>query len=455
MKRSFIEKVLKYNIGQHGSEISGVSIDSRNLKKGELFVAVPGKQIDGHMFVKEALDKGAAAVLVSQDVGLKSNRLIRVADTTKALGQIASAWRDEFDPLLIGITGSNGKTTVKELTLQVLTDCFGKDQVLGTIGNLNNHLGVPLTLLRLCPTHRYAVVEMGMNHPYEIAYLSHLAKPDIALVNNVFETHIGCQGFTYLEDIACAKAEIFSGLSTNGLAVVSEQAKSFKAINEAIQAFHHLSFGLAQDNDICVSKIYLNTRETTYQVYDKKQTAQVHINLLGQHNVFNSMAVFAILQGVPGLNWQMIAESLAHYRSGIGRQAINYLHNGVTLIDDSYNANPMAMRCAVNVLANYPQSRILVMGDMGELGEQSQSLHQEIGHYAKIHGVTYLLALGSESQAAVASFGDRAFHYISHQDLIKDLNTLLKEQKNAVVLVKGSRFMHMEKVCQALLCKEE
>lgn len=455
MKRSFIEKVLGHSISQHDSEIRGVTLDSRTLEKGELFVALPGEKVDGHMFVKEALDKGAAAVLISQDVGLKSSRLIRVTDTTKALGQIAAAWREKLDPLLIGITGSNGKTTVKELTLQVLTDHFGKDRVLGTAGNLNNHLGVPLTLLRLRPSHRYAVVEMGMNHPHEIAYLSHLAKPDIALVNNVFETHIGCHGFICLEDIARAKAEIFSGLSADGLAVVSEQAKSFKVIDEAIQAFHHLSFGLAQDNDVYVKKICLNTKKTTYQVSDKHQTAQVRINLLGQHNVFNSMAVFAILQGVPGLNWQAIAESLARYRSGIGRQVISYLPNGVTLIDDSYNANPMAMRCAIDVLANYPQSRILVMGDMGELGKRSQGLHQEIGHYAKKHGITYLLALGPESQATVTGFGDRAFHYANHQDLVKDLDILLKEQKNAVVLVKGSRFMHMEKVCQALLCKEE
>ena len=196
MKRSFIEKVLGHSISQHDSEIRGVTLDSRTLEKGELFVALPGEKVDGHMFVKEALDKGAAAVLISQDVGLKSSRLIRVTDTTKALGQIAAAWREKLDPLLIGITGSNGKTTVKELTLQVLTDHFGKDRVLGTAGNLNNHLGVPLTLLRLRPSHRYAVVEMGMNHPHEIAYLSHLAKPDIALVNNVFETHIGCHGFT-------------------------------------------------------------------------------------------------------------------------------------------------------------------------------------------------------------------------------------------------------------------
>lgn len=455
MKRSFIENVLGHSISQHDGEIKGVTIDSRTLERGGLFVALPGEQVDGHMFVKEALDKGAAAVLISQDVGFKSSRLIHVRDTTKALGKIAGAWREKLDPLLIGITGSNGKTTVKELTLQVLTDHFGKDRVLGTVGNLNNHLGVPLTLLRLRPSHRCAVVEMGMNHPHEVAYLSHLAKPNIALVNNVFETHIGCHGFTYLEDIACAKAEIFSGLFADGLAVVSEQAKSFKVIDEAIQAFDHLSFGLAQDNDICVKKICLNTKETTYQVYGNQQTAQVRINLLGQHNVFNSMAVFAILQGVPGLNWRTIAESLARYRSGIGRQAISYLPNGITLIDDSYNANPMAMRCAIDVLANYPQSRILVMGDMGELGKQSQGLHQEIGHYAKKRGITYLLALGSESQATVAGFGDRAFHYVNHQDLMNDLNTLLKEQRNTVVLVKGSRFMHMEKICQALLCKEE
>ena len=455
MKRSFIEKALGHSISQYDSEIRGVTIDSRTVEKGELFVALPGERVDGHMFVKEALDKGAAAVLISQEVGFKSSRLIRVTDTAKALGQIAAAWREKINPLLIGITGSNGKTTVKELTLQVLTDHFAKDQVLGTVGNLNNHLGVPLTLLRLRPSHRYAVIEMGMNHPHEIAYLSRLARPNIALVNNVFETHIGCHGFTDLKDIACAKAEIFSGLSANGLAVVSEQAKSFKVIDEAIQAFRHLSFGLAQDNDVYVKKIRLSTKETTYQVYDKQQTALVRINLLGQHNVFNSMAVFAVSQGIPGLNWQMIAKSLARYHGGTGRQVISYLPNGVVLIDDSYNANPMAMRCAIDVLASYPQLRILVIGDMGELGKQSQDWHQEIGYYAKKHGIGYLLALGPESQATVAAFGDKAFHYVNHQDLVKDLNTLLEEQTNAVILVKGSRFMHMEKVCQALLCKEE
>ena len=412
-------------IGDGQARFAAVNSDSRSLKSGDLFVALPGEQFDGHDFIQKAVEQGASAVLAQRlPNGFKGNALL-VPDTYQALAQLARAWRERFQLPVIAVTGSNGKTTVKEMIAAVLHAAYGCDAqgqtaYLATPGNLNNHIGVPLTLLKLRDTHRAAVIELGMNHPGEIAQLAQLAQPTVALVNNAQREHQ-----EFMQSVAAVAQEngsVFGALPTDGVAV----------------------FPANTEFDVLWRELAAPRRCVTFQL--QKSSAQLVPNTLGEHNARNAEAAAACCRAI-GINEATIAQGLASFTPVKGRLVVQRLANGSTLIDDSYNANPDSVRAAIDVLASCIAPTALVLGDMGEVGEDnSAAFHTEVGAYAKQRGIHYLLALGSAMSASCTAFGAGAQHFASVETLVKVLRAL----PVTTVLVKGSRFMRMERVVQGL-----
>ncbi|QRN40978.1 MAG: UDP-N-acetylmuramoyl-tripeptide--D-alanyl-D-alanine ligase [Neisseriaceae bacterium] len=445
MKLSFIYNTFNQFNRFPDVEVRNIVTDSRIAQQGDVFFAIKGVNFDGHQFIDDVLSKGVLAVIAS-DSTVKNDKIILVDDTVKSLGLLASKWRQEINPYVLGITGSSGKTTVKELTATILKSIYGQDNVLWTQGNLNNHLGVPLTLLKLSAAHRFAVIEMGMNHFGELSYLTQIVKPNIVLINNILRAHIGC-GFKNLEGIALAKSEVLQELDDAGTAVLPKDSPQFEFLLQ--QAAGHLvrTFGL-ESGDIYTTNIKTEAFFSECTVHTPIGIEKIHIPLPGVHNISNVLAALALVTGIPDIQLIDIINSLSLYQSKPGRLFISRLNNGSDLIDDSYNANPDSMKVALSVLANMPNQKIFVMGDMGELGANAQVIHQEIGQYAKQIGVDYLLAIGNMSLFAVDGFGHCAEHYQNKHDLLVRLEKLLCE--NSSILVKGSRFMRMEEISQSI-----
>jgi len=423
-----------------------VTTDSRDIRAGDLFIGIRGERFDGQAFADQALQAGATAVMVSDPSAVKSAHapVLLVPDARIALGQLAAFWRSQFAIPLVAITGSNGKTTVKELLASILRKQAGEDAVLATAGNLNNDIGMPLTLLALAPTHRYAVIEMGMNHLGEIAYLSRLAKPGVALINNAGSAHIGELGS--LEAIARAKGEIFEGLDKAGCAIINSDDAQADYWRSLARGRRIVDFGL--DRKAAVSARYELTEAGSLVTLQAPEGAFVAtLNVPGLHNVKNALAAAtaAYALGVPP---STIAAGLAAYRGVKGRLQLKKLPSGAAVIDDTYNANPESMRAAVSVLAARKGRRLFVMGDMGELGNDAEAMHASIGEFAKRAGVDDLFALGAMSAVAVRSFGDRGRHFESVEDLARAVAGAAGA--DATILVKGSRFMRMERVVEAL-----
>ncbi|HUF19565.1 MAG TPA: UDP-N-acetylmuramoyl-tripeptide--D-alanyl-D-alanine ligase [Burkholderiales bacterium] len=427
------------------AEVLRVSTDSRAVREGDLFVALRGERFDGNRFVAQAFEAGAAAAMVSDPVlAAGTGPLIVVEDTRLALGRLAAWWRSRFDLPLIAITGSNGKTTVKEMLAAVLRRNAGEDAVLATAGNLNNDIGVPLTLLSLREQHRYAVVEMGMNHVGEIAWLSRLARPTVALINNAGTAHIGEVGS--VEAVARAKGEIFEGLAADGVAVINGDDAFADYWRSLLRGRRIADFGL--DRRATVTARYeLENGGSLVTVRAPDETFVVRLFQPGVHNVRNALAAVtaAWVIGVPSAH---IAAGLAAYKGVKGRLQRVALRGGSTLLDDSYNANPESIKAALAVLGAAPGKKIFVIGDMGELGEAVAEMHAEIGAFARRAGVDRLLGLGVSSAAAVRAFGEQAAHFETLEKLIEALEREL--EPNCTVLVKGSRFMRMERVTAAL-----
>ncbi|MDD5174987.1 MAG: UDP-N-acetylmuramoyl-tripeptide--D-alanyl-D-alanine ligase [Sterolibacterium sp.] len=441
---------------------NGVSTDTRSIAPGDLFVALKGERFDGHAFVEQALAQGAAAVMVESAWAPppgKNLPLLAVADTRRAFGDLAAYWRAKFSLPLIGVTGSNGKTTVKEMCAAIWRAELGDRnnggdfaawvpaRVLATEGNLNNDIGLPLMLLKLRGMHRAAVIEMGMNHPGEIAYLSKLARPSVALVNNAQRAHLA--GLGSLTEVARAKGEIFSGLMPNGVAVINADdphAALWRELALAAGAGRILGFGLQQPAEIG-AQITPRVFGSLLQLTTPQGTAMIELSVPGQHNVLNALAATAATLA-SGVGLEAVAAGLAAYRGIKGRLQRRRAVHGALLIDDTYNANPDSMRAAIRVLAALPGKKIFVLGDMGEVGEQAGQFHDEIGGYAKSMGVDRLLALGDHAATAVRNFGDGGHHFKSAETLIETLLPLL--DADMTVLVKGSRFMKMERVADAI-----
>ncbi len=430
----------------HGDDrpFRGVSTDSRRIEPGELFVALKGPSFDGHDFIAQAEAAGCAAVMVERDVETPLPR-IEVADTRVGLGRLAAAWRSQFRLPLIAVTGSNGKTTVKEMLAAILRR---QGPVLATQGNLNNDIGVPLTLLRLASEHRTAVVEMGANHPGEIAWLTELARPTVALITNAAAAHL--EGFGSLEGVARAKGEIYGGLEEGGIAVINADdpfAGLWRGLNRERKV---VTFGLEQEADVS-AEWEGGTDGSRLELHTWRGEEHVALPLAGRHNVMNALAATAAALAA-GVELSAIREGLEAMTPVAGRLEHKRTAGGIPIIDDSYNANPASLGAALKVLAMAEGVRCLVMGDMGELGEEAVWLHQRIGEMARTEGIDRLYAVGELSRAAVLAFGSGGRHFDDREALIAALRKDL--QKGMTVLVKGSRSMRMEQVVNALMDEE-
>jgi UDP-N-acetylmuramoyl-tripeptide--D-alanyl-D-alanine ligase len=425
---------------------TAVSTDSRSVAAGELFIALKGERFDGHAFVSDVLDRGAAGALVEAAwaAGHADLPLVAVDDTRRGLGRLAADWRARFDLPLVGITGSNGKTTVKEMLAAIFRAHFGAETVLATTGNLNNDIGLPMMLLRLRPEHRAAVIEMGMNHPGEIAYLTGLARPTVALVNNAQRAHL--EGLGTLTDVARAKGEIFDGLAEDGVAVINADDPHADLWRELAGARRQVSFGIAANADV--------SGQWTPAGFGGRLAAatawgatEFVLPVPGLHNARNALAALAAALA-SGVSLETAARALSAYAGVKGRLQRRAGLNGALVIDDTYNANPDSMRAALDVLAAIPGKHIFVMGDMGEVGEAAGQFHDEIGGYAKSRGVDLLFALGDLSVAAAGNFDGGGRHFKRLEDLVEALKKELGP--DTTVLVKGSRFMRMERVVEAI-----
>ncbi|OOG26461.1 UDP-N-acetylmuramoyl-tripeptide--D-alanyl-D-alanine ligase [Thioalkalivibrio denitrificans] len=413
----------------------GVSIDTRSLQHGQLFVALAGAHHDGHAFVEDALP--AAGVMVSRTLSTSLGQVV-VDDTRLALGRLARAWRRELPVTVIALTGSNGKTTVKEMLAAIARE---HGPVLATRGNLNNDIGVPLTLLELARNHRHAVVEMGANHAGEIAYLTDLAKPDVALITNAGPAHL--EGFGSIEGVARAKGEIFRGLSRTGTAVINADdpyAEYWRSLNTGHRI---ITFGLEQPADIT------GTWTAPAHLAIRLGDTDHHLSLAfpGRHNAMNALAAAAAATAAD-IPVGAILRGLMRVHPVSGRLTPRPGLDGALLLDDSYNANPASTLAALDVLAASPGERCLVLGDMGELGDEAEQLHAHVGRRARELGIEHLLATGPLTAHAVQAYGEGARHFGECAALIDALRPMLNP--SMTVLVKGSRSQRMERVVQAL-----
>ncbi len=464
-------------------EFAGVTTDSRAIAVGDLFVALRGEHFDGHDYVVQAIAQGAAGVLVDRvDPAWGDIPLLRVEDARLALGALAAHWRARFSIPVVGLTGSSGKTTVKEMIAAVLRAEVGEaDAVLATQGNLNNDIGLPLTLLKLRDTHRYAVIEMGMNHPGEIAYLTRIARPDVALVINAQAAHLAGfplpnplpapargvpagfpllrsdhgetgeganvkgAGFDPVEQVAHAKGEIFQGLAADGTAVINADDPHAALWQDSAAGRRIVRFGLERPAEVS-GTFRLQPFGSDIEVSTPQGRFAVALPVPGEHNVRNALAAAAVATAL-GIGHGAIAKGLAQVAAVKGRlRKLAGLH-GATLIDDTYNANPGSVRAAIAVLAAMPGRKVLVLGDMGELGDAARALHAEVGAAAKTAGIDQLFALGELSAAAAEAFGAGGRHFEYIEDLLHDVENLLAPE--VTVLVKGSRFMRMERVVKS------
>lgn len=435
--------------GLHGEnvEFASASIDTRTLQAGDLYIAIKGQRLDGHEFISQAAAAGACAALVERLVE-SSLPQVQVPDTRIALGQLGAAWRDRFSGRVMGLTGSNGKTTVKEMIASVLSV---NDQVLNTRGNLNNDFGVPLTLLRLSPDHLYAVVEMGANHIGEIAYVAGLARPDVALITNAGEAHL--EGFGSREGIARGKGEIITALGQDGIAILNADDHFFRFWRELAGMRRIISFGFDSSADVRGLSDSVRVRwdgdrfMTCFTCEHQGTQHQVVLQLAGCHNVANALAASASCLAL-GVDFEQIKLGLSQLVPVSGRIQADRAANGALLINDTYNANPSSFKAAVEVLMEMPGQPWVALGAFGELGETSAELHAELGFMAKSFGVVRLYATGPLADKAVSSFGRGARYFASQEEMIETIKEELGQ--DVALLVKGSRSQRMERVIDAL-----
>ncbi len=422
-----------------------VSTDSRTVKAGDLFVALRGERYDGHQFIAQAAAAGAVAALIDRVHAAADPALpvAAVADTTAALAQLAAHWRRQFHIPLIAVAGSNGKTTVKEMIAACLRAHFGDIAVLATRGNLNNHIGLPLTLLTLRAAHRAAVVEIGMNHPGETQQLAAIAAPTVAVINNAQREH---QEFMRtVADVAAEHASLIHALPADGVAVINADDAHAAAWREAAGQRAVRGFGLHAQPDVraqCVMK----AGSSSLRVVTPEAVAEFDLPLAGEHNARNALAAIAAVTAT-GVPLAACAQALSHFVAVRGRLQVKAGRHGTTLIDDTYNANPDSVRAAIDALAQMPGRRLLVLADMCEVGSQGVSFHEEVGAYARAAGVERLFTLGELAAASARAFGAAARHYPRIEALLADVEKELGPQ--TTLLVKGSRFMQMERVVRS------
>ncbi|REL31900.1 UDP-N-acetylmuramoyl-tripeptide--D-alanyl-D-alanine ligase [Thalassotalea euphylliae] len=441
--------------------ISAISTDSRALAAEQVFLALKGPNFDGHKFVSQVAELGGLAVIVDHQVETRLPQVV-VADTRIALGKIGAYVKAQTAPKTVGITGSSGKTTVKEMVAAILSRL---GNVLATSGNFNNDIGVPLTLLRLGHEHDFAVIEMGANHIGEIAYTTNLVKPDVAIINNIAAAHL--EGFGDLCGVARAKGEIFEGIPEGGVAVYNQDSKwadkwKWRLTDKKVRRFScKESADEKGDNEIikaeqaadCYSaNVTLDDNGcANFKLHTHIGSTYIELTIPGKHNVCNAVAAAAIAIEC-GASLDDIKLGLAEMSPVKGRLNLYQLDDNCKLIDDTYNANVESIKAATELLASYPGYRVLILGDMAELGSDARSYHQEVGEHAKTQGIDTLLTLGVLSQSTADAFGDNGQHFSSKEQLLTSLKQQLANEERAIsILVKGSRSAHMEHVVNEII----
>lgn len=448
------EAAFTLNIDYSGNDVAfeGVSTDTRTLEPGNLFVAIVGENFDGHDFIEQAKEKGAAAAIVSRMIKTQLP-LLTVRDTGVALGKLAQAWRAEFSACVIGLTGSHGKTTTKEMIAAILNKA-APGEVLVNQGSFNNYIGVPHTLFQLNKHHQFAVIEMGMNAPGEIDYLSRIADPDIALVTNASGAHL--QGLGTVENVARAKGELFEGLHHDGIAIVNADDRFARDWLKTIGTRKSTTFGIDNKADIS-AKITTETAEMSEFILSTPiGECTIRLPFAGKHNVANAIAAAAVAITTEAVTLEHIAEGLASFDPAPGRGRV-YTHiSGAQIIDESYNcASLSAVHAVANALALYPEPRIMIFADMKELkdDEAIKHVHAEAGNIFKQAGINKLYTYGEDSRHTTESFGEGAKHFTDKTEL----TTALQQNElkpGHTLLFKGARSMALETIIKTLLNKE-
>lgn len=420
---------------------SRICTDTRSIQPGDLFVALSGENFNGNLFVNDAANSGAVAAVVS-DVVDASIPCLQVEDSRLALGLIARANRRQFTGPLVGLTGSAGKTSTKEMVASILSE---RGNVLATRGNLNNEIGVPQTLLALEPNHQYAVVEMGASRGGDIAYLMQFSEPTISVLTNAMAVHI--EGFGSVEAVAKTKGEIFEGLPASGTAIINLDDDFYEQWRGQAKSAAIVTFSKSNSAaDFYASDIALQASGVmSFVLHSPAGTSPINLFLLGEHNVMNALAAAAAAIAA-GANLHDVKAGLEKVKPVNGRLK-TFSQQDRTIIDDTYNASPGSMKAAIDVLAGFSGERCLVMGTMGELGDLAVSAHQEVAQYAAEKGIEKLLAVGEYADLAVKAFGDSGVAY----NVMDELLPATKNIQSSIILIKGSRSARMERVVDALL----
>jgi UDP-N-acetylmuramoyl-tripeptide--D-alanyl-D-alanine ligase len=434
-------------LGQYEQSLvlTGVSTDTRSIQAGDVFLALEGPNFDGHKFVQQAQGKGAIALIVSRPIETDLPCIL-VENTRLALGALGAAVKAEVAPKTVGITGSSGKTTVKEMVAAILSR---RGKVLATKGNFNNDLGVPMTLLRLEKHHEYAVIEMGANHLGEIAYTTNLVKPDVATIVNAAAAHL--EGFGSLLGVARAKSEIFKGLSDSGLAIVNADSQFADYWLGKLKYNKVQTFSAAKKADVFAEDIILGLDGCAqFDLVTPKGRVGISLSLPGAHNVSNALVAASLAMEV-GASLLDVQEGLRSMPHVAGRLQVKQLTNQVKILDDTYNANVGSVNAAIDLLSSFAGRKILLLGDMAELGEKARYYHEKVGEYAKEKGIDELYSLGVLSQSASSVFEGDGKHFSELSQMIGFLNKhIIFEKCDISILVKGSRSARMELVVAAL-----
>lgn len=446
------EQVQGQLIGNKGADIiiQGVSTDTRTIAADDLFIALLGPNFDGHKFIQQAAQSGAVAAIISEPVesvsGAAELPCILVEDSKLALGLLAAAIKARIAPKTVAITGSSGKTTVKEMVAAILSR---RGKVLATKGNFNNDIGVPLTLLRLEQEHEFAVIELGANHLGEIAYTTNLVKPDVATIVNAAAAHL--EGFGSLLGVARAKSEIFKGLADNGLAVLNADSQFFAFWQGKLRLNKVQTFSVDGDSDFHGEDVTLGLDGCgQFNLCTPEGQIAVSLSLPGLHNVSNALVAAALAMRV-GASLQDIKDGLQFMPHVSGRLHVKQLTNQVKILDDTYNANVASVNAGIDLLASFAGRKVLVLGDMAELGEKARYYHEKVGEYAMQQGIDEVYSLGVLSQSASEVFKHHGKHFSQIEALVSYLYQQLgAEQRDISILVKGSRSARMERVVQAL-----
>lgn len=417
-----------------------ISINSKKIKKDDIFIAIKGLNFDGHDYINEAFKNGAIAAIISDEEKISKNTIL-VNDTKKSLADIASLILMKFKPFVIGITGSNGKTTTKELIKSILDSNYGTNKILATQANYNNDIGLPLTIFNLNSEHSHIVLEMGMNHPKEISYLANIAPPNFAVITNIGEAHI--ENFKNREAIANEKKDILRNLKAEGTAILPKDSEFFNFLVKDLKNVKVLSFGMRKDADISCElldhkKILIKTPKYDLEIKSK---------LLGHNNISNILAAVTCAYQLK-INPTKIKEGIENITPIPSRLELKEGKKRAAIIDDTYNANPSSFLSAIEVLNEFPGKKILVIGDMAELGENSRIYHQELSRSIKETKIDITLGLGKYTKEIITLLGRNNSWFRSKDDLVKHLYSCMK---GSTILVKGSRSMKMEEIVKKLI----